>query len=433
MEDQSLRRLLELPTSGDLPWAVRARFVLPVTSPPLDGGCVTIQGDRIIAVGLRTDAPTERTVDLGACALLPGLVNAHTHLEFSDLREPLGTAGLPLPEWIRLVVAQRRERTDRSAAIRLGLEESLRAGVTCVGEIATQSWPDGLSPDELPQGVVFREALGLSQSRADEQRALVQQHFETAGNAAWQAGVSPHAPYTVRWDLFCDLVQLAARRRASLALHLAESAEELQLLEAGAGPLRDLLADLGAWTEGAIPLPARPLDYLCVLAQSDVRGLVIHGNYLDAAERALLAEHAARLTLVYCPRTHARFGHPRYPLGELLQQGVRVAIATDSRASNPDLSLWEDLRFAARTQPQVSPAAILRCGTLTAAEALGRSDRGALAAGWRADLLAVPFHGASAGDPLAALWADERSRADAVWLGGRLVVEAGRSLGPERA
>jgi len=120
--------------------------------------------------------------------------------------------------------------------------------------------------------------------------------------------------------------------------------------------------------------------------------LAIHGNYLDDEERGFLAAHADRMTLVYCPRTHGRFGHPQYPLAELLASGVRVALGTDSRASNPDLSALGEMRYVARHHPAISPEAILRMGTLAGAESLGRDiDCGSITPGKWANLTAVPL------------------------------------------
>ncbi len=125
-------------------------------------------------------------------------------------------------------------------------------------------------------------------------------------------------------------------------MHLAESPEELRLLSHGDGPFRDLLADRSMWDESAIPAGTRPLDYLRMLAAAP-KALVVHGNYLSAEELQFLATHAASMSLVYCPRTHGFFEHSPYPLRQALDLGVRVAIGTDSRASNPDLSLLAEL------------------------------------------------------------------------------------------
>jgi len=173
-------------------------------------------------------------------------------------------------------------------------------------------------------------------------------------------------------------------------MHLAESKEELELLANHSGQLVETLKSLGAWKPEAVPLGRRPLDYLRMLATAH-RSLVIHGNYLASDEIDFLAAQRERVSLVYCPRTHAYFGHAFYPLAQMLAAGVRVAIGTDSRASNPDLRLLEELRHVARHHPAVSPEAILRMGTLAGAEALGIADEfGSITPGKRAVLAVVP-------------------------------------------
>jgi cytosine/adenosine deaminase-related metal-dependent hydrolase len=174
-------------------------------------------------------------------------------------------------------------------------------------------------------------------------------------------------------------------------MHLAESREELALLASHEGPLVEFLTGLRAWHPASLARNAGPLDYLKSLATAH-RALIIHGNYLAADEIAFLAAHRDRMSVVYCPRTHAYFDHEPYPLAQMLATSVRVAVGTDSRASNPDLKLFEELRHIARHHPGVSPDAILRMGTLSGAEALGLADSfGSITVGKRAALIAIPL------------------------------------------
>jgi cytosine/adenosine deaminase-related metal-dependent hydrolase len=207
-------------------------------------------------------------------------------------------------------------------------------------------------------------------------------------------------------------------------MHLAESREELELLRDGAGPFQELLDERSMWDSGAIPHGSRPLDYLQLLARAP-QSLVVHGNYLDDEERGFLAASRQRMSLVYCPRTHAYFGHVPYPLAETLAAGVRVVLGTDSRASNPDLDLWAEMQFAAKAHPKVTPADVLQMGTLASAEALGCADNvGSLSAGKYANFVAMPLTDESRNDAdavLAALLAGERSSSRAVWLRGKRI------------
>jgi cytosine/adenosine deaminase-related metal-dependent hydrolase len=190
--------------------------------------------------------------------------------------------------------------------------------------------------------------------------------------------------------------QFSATERFPVAMHLAESREELELLATHQGRMAEVLQSLGAWYPEAIPVGLRPRNYLEWLSTAR-RALVIHGNYLADDEIEFLASRRERMSVVYCPRTHSYFGHELYPLEKMLTAGARVAIGTDSRASNPDLRLLEELRHIAAHHPTISPEVILRMGTLRGAEALGIGhEYGSLTPGKRAVLATVPFEGNAA-------------------------------------
>jgi cytosine/adenosine deaminase-related metal-dependent hydrolase len=412
-------------------FSLQARVVFPVDRPPIEQGVVTIDAERIVAVGISAigDEPVH---DLGDVALLPGLVNAHTHLEFSDLAQPLGKPGMALADWIPFVLAHRRGRdANPQAAIAAGMQESLRSGVTTIGEIATAgaaAYANLISPDVN----LLIEAIGFSGARAESAlQAAIQQldAFEwefgavggSLGEPGIQLGLSPHAPYTVSPALLSSLVTLARKRNLSVAMHIAESTDELELLDCGTGRFQQLLDERSMWDATAIPRGSSPFDYLRLLAQAP-RALVIHGNYLDRDEHEFLATHRDRMSLVYCPRTHAYFCHSPYPLSELLAAGVRVALGTDSRASNPDLSLLAEMRHVARAHPGIALTAILRMGTLSGAEALGRErECGSITAGKLANLVAVRLSLGANGEPADVLDAILSSVAttSAIWYRGR--------------
>jgi len=371
-------------------------------------------------------------IDLGDVVLLPGLINAHTHLEFSDLREPLGQPGTPLPDWIRAVLAERkRANRDAPRAIEMGLQESLQHGVTTVGEIATLSAASYLDTSPRPQLMAFHEAIGFSALRTDSVLADVRRRLESAveyDDGSLTMGLSPHAPYTVHPQLLVRLVELAGAKRLPIAMHLAESPQELQLLDGGDGPFRVLLEERSMWDPSAIAAGARVLGYLQELSKAP-RALVIHGNYLSAEEIEFLAQRRDSLSVVYCPRTHKFFQHRPYPLQTLLSAGVRVALGTDSRASNPDLSLLGEMRQVANVHRDVAPQEIVRMATLAGAEALGlEAVVGSLTPGKRADFTTLRCDAAGS-DPYEPIFVDHQPPVQ-TWLGGRSI---GDSLGPTTA
>ncbi|MCH7990412.1 MAG: amidohydrolase family protein, partial [Planctomycetes bacterium] len=355
-----------------------------VDAEPIENGIIEIQHGRIVAVHSTADPEAE---DLGNVAIIPGLINAHTHLEFSDLAKPVEPPR-PFSHWIRAVVEQRRNHTGPSAVDR-GVQESCQSGTTTLGEIATSDWPRSGFPAHGLRTVLFRELLGLLPEQANEQLAIARTHLElNHGESNLIRGLSPHAPYSVHPDLFQQLVELANEFQAPLSVHLAETKAELELLSQGTGELVEMLADFGVWQQNIISPGTRPLDYLQLLEKLD-HVLIVHGNYLSDDELDFLAEHP-NMTVVYCPRTHHYFGHDEHPWQELLNRNINVAMGTDSLASNPNLSLWEELCFLRDRYPGVAPQTLLELGTLSGARALGLDDEtGSLSMGKIADLAVV--------------------------------------------
>ena len=414
--------------------ALRAKWIFTGEGPPLRDAVIRFDHRAIRSVG-KADGPA---IDCGDAVILPGLVNAHTHLEFSQLSEPLLPAGAEFAAWIRRVVQWRREQQAvvpggedwRATAIAQGWREALQAGTTLLGEISTPPWqPDLYTVERLvhrgatsrldeadeggslsadasrKRGLLFLELLGFREERHAALQQLTVAFLEDgqARQLVLESGLSPHAPYTVAPRFLQWVAETAQQHRRRLAMHLAESRAELELLATSSGSLRQLLDDVQAWQPGQIATDSRPLDYLRSLAAAE-HTLVVHGNYLDAAEIDFLGQHRDRFTVVYCPRTHHYFGHEKYPLARLLQAGARVALGTDSRASNPDLSLLSEMRRVAHAHPDVAPEAILHMGTLAGAEALGyAASCGSLRPGKRADLIILPIEPKSSADPYA-IW-----------------------------
>jgi cytosine/adenosine deaminase-related metal-dependent hydrolase len=351
-----------------------------------------MRGERLVAVlphGQRTP-----DLDLGNAAILPGLVNAHTHLDLSGLRGRC-PPGEDFTDWLRAVVHHRRTQTleQVSADVRAGLAESLACGTTLLGDIAGA----GLSWQILAQAplraIVFYELLGLTRLRAEQ--ALQAACDWLAAHSAvptCRPAFSPHAPYSVRVQLFRESAALAQQHNVPLAVHLAETLAEMQLLQERRGPLRTFLEELGVWDEEDLARSSQEVLTACAAAP---QLLLAHGNYLPSDGRL-----PAHTTVVYCPRTHAAFGHPPHPFRDFLKRGVRIAVGTDSLASNPDLDVLAEIRFLHRHYPDVPGETLLRMATLSGAEALGWADEtGSLTPGKSADLLVLPLPDEEASDP----------------------------------
>lgn len=377
----------------------RARWVVPVEGRPLEGGYLIVRDDRILSVLPRWSGPA---VDLGDVALIPGLVNCHTHLEFSLLREPLGPPR-PFAAWIERVVRYRQEAAEHvSAAIRAGLGEAVSSGTTVLGDIATEgwTWDDYLAGSPLPTLAVFQEFLGLTHQRVALQEELSERFLAPIELPPyWIRGFSPHAPYSVHPALLDTIVKYGVEHpEHPVTVHLAETEAERELLAHDRGELRELLEAFHIWSPGLFG-GRRPLDWLQQLADLP-RALVVHGTHLDSHELRFLAQNP-HLTLVYCPRTHAAAESKPHPWYDVLEMGGSVAIATDSRATNPDLSLWRELQFLADRTPRVPHHSILRLGTLAGARALGMLEsHGSLIPGKQADLAVVELADPAFDDPV---------------------------------
>jgi len=365
-------------------WTLTGRWLFPVSGPPLLDGLLTIAGERIVGVEPRGRRTAD--VDLGEVAVLPGFVNAHTHLDLSGLRGQCPPHA-ELTAWLRQVVVYRRRATPEQieADVRAGLAESLRHGTTLLGDIAAggTSWP--LLAEAPLHSVVFYEMLGLTTERARQSLQAARTWLEThlATNRC-RPGLSPHAPYSVRADLFAQAALLARDYTCPLAVHLAESREELELLHYQRGPFVAFLKELGVWDGDGLASCPEAIMKIC---DQHVPTLLVHSNYLPLP--ASLSPHS---TIIYCPRTHHAFGHAPHPFRQLLQGGIRVALGTDSLASNPDLSILAEMRFLYRQCPDVPGDVLLRMATLSGAEALGwAKETGSLEAGKFADLAIVPL------------------------------------------
>ncbi|MGE3808953.1 MAG: amidohydrolase family protein [Gemmataceae bacterium] len=387
-----------------------ARVVCPIDQPALAGGQVTIAGERIVAV---EPAGSRRAdLDLGNVALLPGFVNAHTHLDLSGLRGRCPPSN-DFTTWLKQVIAHRRQQAadEMEADIRTGLRACLAAGTTLVGDISATGASAAILREAPITSVVFHELLGLTPERAASATETARSFLEHFGAAErCRPGLSPHAPYSVHADLFRSAAELARRFAVPLAVHLAESQEELQLLREHAGPFVSFLQKLGVWhPDGLVRSPAEVIARCAAAPQR----LFVHGNYLDPAN-----SFEPGSTIVYCPRTHAAFGHDPHPFRELIARNVTVALGTDSLASNPDLDVLAEARFLHARHGDLEGASLLRMLTLNGATALGmESETGSLTPGKYADMVVLPVAEEELPDPYALLLESSQPVARVMWHG----------------
>jgi len=367
----------------------RARWIFPMHQPPIENGWVAADGHRIIALGSRESPPSNLPIDdLGDAAILPGLINAHTHTEFSDLTVPVGWPGIKLDQWIGLVVGARRMQTDPGAAITSGVAMAVAGGARLIGEIATLPWP-GFEKALSGDLVVFGEVLGLDAARAQDRLAAAAAFFlQAEGAERIVAAVSPHAPYSTSLETIRNCVRLATERGSIVAMHVAESTEERELIEWGTGPFAQRLQEMGLFQSELFGRGSTATQEVLDALSAAPAALIIHGNDLQLGEIQWLSSQS-HMTVVYCPRTHAYFEHAIHPVSHLLGAGVRVALGTDSLASNPDLSIWNEIRWLLEHRPDIPWYQTLLMGTVYGADAFRRPDLGRIESGANCGLIAV--------------------------------------------
>lgn len=367
-----------------------AEWLLPITSPPIADGWITVQDDRIVGLGSgRVEPrPDVEDLDLGRVAVLPGLINAHTHLELSWLWGKVPPAA-SLPEWVGVLMARRAEvAEDDPKALRQGVIDALEAGTAAVGDISNTLASVGVLAEGPLHAVVFRELIGFNP--ADPAAIVAAARADLDGRARpphVRLRLAPHAPYSVSAAMIQAIAADAASRGEVTSIHLGESPNESELLGAGSGSWRELLERRGVWPAEWTPPGCGPVEYLDRLGVLSSRLLVVHGVQFGDADLTRLAARGA--TLVTCPRSNLWVGVGPPPVGRFFASGVRVAVGTDSLASNSDLNLFSELALLHRLAPEVAPRRLLASATREGALALGLDDLGQLAPGARARIIAV--------------------------------------------
>lgn len=372
----------------------RAAWVLPVSGPPIRDGWVATHEGRIVGVGDDRDRPQGPEQDLGDVALMPGLVNAHTHLELSYLHGQVPAAS-SFVTWIRGVVGARRQRPDPNASeildsVRAGIRESVAAGTALVGDISnTLVTFEPLAASDLG-GVVFHELLRFN--TADPEGVVEQACRQIDAlplRTTLKASLAAHAPYSVS-PLVFRAIRRAMDGRASVpfSVHLAESRDETEFIATAGGDWRQFLEDVGSWDPAFETPGVSPVAYLDGLGFLGPRLLAVHGVQMDRGDLARLV--ARGTTLVTSPRSNQHTGAGVPPVASFFASGLRVAIGTDSLASTPDLNLFSEVAELRRLAPEVPAARLIRSATIEGAHALGfEASFGTIEVGKRSRLLAV--------------------------------------------
>jgi aminodeoxyfutalosine deaminase len=371
----------------------RAAWVVPIDRAPIRDGIISVDGGRIAAVGDRGSGIRDQDVcDLGNVALLPGLINAHTHLELSWMRGRVPPA-TRFTDWVRTLFAVRGRpdgamSAEQVAPIRDAIIELRSAGTAAVGDISNSlAAVEPMRAAHL-DGVIFHELLGFKErdgALLDSTRAL-----RTAASATGaRISLAPHAPYSTSLELF-GAIRAAVDGSACpiMSVHLGESPDEVEFLEKGGGAWRGMLEAIGAWRDDWTVPCCEPVAYLDRHRLIDRNTLVVHGVQFGEAALARLGQIGA--TLVTCPRSNRWVGVGYPPIERFYKSGVKVAVGTDSLASVEDLNLFSELKTMRHLAPQLPASKILESATLIGARALGLGhELGSLSPGKRAEMIAI--------------------------------------------
>jgi len=382
---------------------LRARFILPIAAPPIENGAVVIVGNKISSVGAWADLrppANEKILDLGEVILLPGLVNAHCHLDYTDM-----AGQLPPPkkftDWIAAITAAKTgwSYSDYAHSWLRGAHQLLKTGTTTVADIETM--PDLLPEvwDGTPLRIFsFLEMTGIKSRRNPKEilREVVEK-IDSLKHARSRASFSPHAPYSTLPELLRLTAKTARKRKWRVTTHVAESVQEFEMFQHARGAMHDWLArndrDNSYCGLGSS---------VAHLARQQLLGenvLAVHVNCLARGDATLLAKNKTHV--VHCPRSHDYFKHPPFQRQRLANAGVNICLGTDSLATTrktgkqkPELDMFAEMRALADHDSEISPAEILRLATVNGARALGLAGKiGELSPGAFADLIAIPFHG----------------------------------------
>lgn len=415
-----------------------AAWICPVSTAPIRDATLVEHDGRVVYVGAREDAPQgSDDVDLGNAIVIPGLVNAHCHLELTAMRGFLD--GLEFREWILRLTAARRAVLSPAMlldAARLGVDEGLRHGITTFADTGDTGAAFDAMLERGVRGICYREVFGPDPRQCDEAIATLRAKIRLMRDRATalvQVGVSPHAPYTVSDALFRATAALAQEMRVPLAVHIAESQLESDLVVQGSGAFANGLRARGI---DVVPRATSPIALLERLGVLDVRPLLIHCVRVSAGDVAAMKLHDC--AVAHCPASNAKLGHGIAPLTQLLDARVRTGLGSDSVASNDRMDLLDEARLAslfasAREQRHdaLTSGKALELATLGGARALGLdADIGSLDAGKFADFAAfrLPIMRTPLHDPTAALiYALAGTQASMVAVQGRVLVRDGHS------
>ncbi|CAN5604285.1 amidohydrolase family protein [soil metagenome] len=353
-----------------------------------------VEGDEIVSVGPWEGNEGGQMEDLGEVILMPGLINAHCHLDYSGMRGAILFSG-SFSAWVRRINELKRTQTDDDylGAIATGFRELRRNGTTGVFNI--ESFPELMVRMPAPpiRTWWFYELMDIrSRIHTDDVVAGALAFFEASKDWLGGFGLSPHAPYTTSLELYELIRDCCERYEMPMMTHLAETPEEFEMFSKSSGSLYEFLSGIGRdmGDTGGVS-PVRHLLQNNVLPKD---AILTHMNVLEDSDWDLLRERKSAISVVHCPNCHEYFGRERFPLEKFQAESINLCLGTDSLASNRSLNLFEEMRTVSKIHPEVSASDLLDMVTRNAARAVGMGGKlGVLCPGAKADLIAIPYGG----------------------------------------
>jgi cytosine/adenosine deaminase-related metal-dependent hydrolase len=368
---------------------IRARLVVTMDGPPIENGAVAISGDRIVDVGIFDEVRARgsgEVIDLGEQALLPGLINAHCHLDYTCLRGKIPRQK-SFTDWIRVINAEKARLSleDYVTSIKEGFVEAKRFGTTAVANLT--GFPELIATINAPiRTCWFAELIDVREpARVKEIVDIALRPLKSAKSS----GLAPHAPFTASAGLYQRCEEIARDENRALTTHLAESREEMEMFRDARGPLYDFMKEIGRDMSDCGG--RTPLAHFINEVHPRKDWIVAHLNELSGSDLELLRA-STKFSVVHCPRSHAYFAHSPFQFQKLRDLGFNICLGTDSLASNEDLSLFAEMRQFQQNEPGTAPEEILSMVTSKAGPALGEPRLiGRIRSGHMADLIAIPF------------------------------------------
>jgi aminodeoxyfutalosine deaminase len=373
---------------------IRARTVLPIATEPIENGAIVVTGNKIVDIGefdLIRRQHSGDVLDLGERILLPGLINAHCHLDYTGLRGKIGRHE-SFADWIRAINAEKAKLSDQDyiESIQAGFSEARRFGTTAIANLT--AFPKLIPSIKEPiRTRWFGELIDVrNPEEADQIVDDAVEHLRSA--RSW--GLAPHAPFTASGRLYSRCEAIARRENVLLTTHLSESDDEMQMFRDGTGPSYDFLKSIGRPMEDCGG--ETPVSHFLRTRTIDQRWIIAHLNELDEDDFKPL-ETAPKFQIAHCPRSHGFFGHAPFALERLRAMGFNICLGTDSLASNSDLSMFAEMRELLSKRSGFSPREALEMATIHGGTAIHPSaPLGVIQPGALADLIALPDEGGTA-------------------------------------